>query len=136
MKVADLGVSWLIIFMGVLHATDAPRKFNTDSLWFLSGSLSLFLAASINLLRSRYAAVAPWLRFFCVVMNLVLAGFAYALGKAEGHITGPAGIVMILFLLAAILSLRRGAAKAEPHKPAAPPPTVTTPPPVAATPAK
>jgi hypothetical protein len=135
MKVADLVVSWLIVFMGVLHATDAPRKFNTDSLWFLSGSLSLFLAASINLLRSRYAAVAPWLRFFCVVMNLVLAGFAFALGKAEGHITSPAGIVMLLFLAAAVLSLRRGGPKHEPHKPA-PPPTVTSPPPVSATPGK
>ena len=135
MKVADLVVSWLIIFMGVLHASDAPHKFSTDSLWFLSGSLSLFLAASINLLRSRYAAVAPWLRFFCVMMNLVLAGFAFALGKAEGHITGPAGIVMVLFLLAAVLSLRRGAVKREPHQ-SAPPPTVTSPPPVSATPAK
>src|SRR5262249_1901161 len=128
-------VSWLIIFMGILHASDAPRHFNTDSLWFLSGSLSLFLAGSVNLLRSRYAAVAPWLRFFCVVMNLVMAAFAFALGKAEGHLASPPGFIMLLFLAAAFLTLRRGTPNQEPHKPA-PPPTVTSPPPVSAAPGK
>ena len=128
MKVADLVVAWLIIFMGVLHASYAPHTFTADTLWFLSGSISLFLAGSFNLLRSRYGHSAGWLRFFCVLMNLALAVFALALGKAEGHLMGPPGIVVVLFLLAAILSVRRGAPRqkkidVKPVIPPAAPPT-------------
>ena len=137
MKVADLVVAWLIIFMGVLHASYAPHTFTADTLWFLSGSVSLFLAGSFNLLRSRYGHSAGWLRFFCVLMNLALAVFALALGKAEGHLIGPPGIVTVLFLLAAILSVRRGAPKQKkPDMKPASPPTMTSSPPVAATPDK
>jgi hypothetical protein len=128
MKVADLVVSWLIIFMGVLHASYAPHALTADTLWFLSGSVSLFLAGAINLLRSRYGHSAGRLRFFCVLMNIALAGFALVLGKAEGHLLGPPGIVAGLFVLAAGLSVRRGAPKEPKHdlKPAASPPSPPT----------
>src|SRR5579859_7225679 len=108
MKMADRVVSWLIVVMGVVHISLTPHRYAADALWFFNGGLTIILIGALNLLRARYSYAAPGMRLFCVIADLVFAAFAFIVGRATGTVVGPPGIVMVLCVAAAILSVRPG----------------------------
>lgn len=86
MKIFDTVVAWLVLVLGAFHCAVTPKAypgFTLAALWFVSAGLLMILLAAVNLLRIRYAAVAPGVRAVCIAANVVLliwaAGFAVVL---------------------------------------------------------
>ena len=102
----DRASAWLLFGIGLLHCSvtfiiaESPTE---TALWFFSGGLALIYFAALNLLRVRYAAVAPGLRRVCAAVNLSMVGFIAAFLAAQGFraFRNPAAAVLTASALAA-----------------------------------
>jgi len=106
MKTLDAVFAWFILGFGVLHSVAAFDKYDSlsaDALWFFSGGLALLLLAGLNLLRIRYAAVAPGVRTVCIAANLAFLGFAltYFAARLSTSLNSPGGWLLLAVLLGA-----------------------------------
>lgn len=115
MRTLDALFAWLILGFGALHCAVAFGKYDRlsdDALWFFSGGLALLLLAALNLLRVRYAGVAPGVRRVCIAANLALLGFAVTYLAAHWERSaGSAGswLLMAVLLGSTICSVSRRA---------------------------
>ncbi len=111
MKIFDAVVAWLVLVLGCIHCAfthAAYPKFSLGLLWFVSAGMLMILLAAVNLLRIRYAAVAPGLRVICIISNLVLLAWAVSFAFALPVTKEPQVIVsIVLIALLAIFSIVR-----------------------------
>lgn len=106
MERLDSVTAWLLFGIGLLHCSvtfiiaASPTE---TAFWFFSGGLALIYCAALNLLRVRYAAVAPGLRRVCAAVNISLLGFIAAHLAAQGWraFRNPAAGVLTAAALAA-----------------------------------
>lgn len=109
----DSANAWLLCGFGVLHCSVTfiiAASATEAAFWFFSGGLALIYCAALNLLRVRYAAVAPGLRRVCAAANVSLLGFiaAYLLAQGWRAFQNPAaGILTAAALAATAFSLLR-----------------------------
>ena len=97
---------WLLFAVGVLHCSvtfiiaAAPTE---TAFWFFSGGLALIYCAALNLLRVRYAAVAPGVRRVTAAVNVSLLAFifAYLAAQGLGAFRNPGAVVLTASALAA-----------------------------------
>ena len=102
----DRASAWLLFGIGLLHCSvtfiiaESPTE---TALWFFSGGLALIYCAVLNLLRVRYAAIAPGLRRACAAVNLSLLAFIFAYLAAQGlaAFRNPGAAVLVACGLAA-----------------------------------
>lgn len=97
----DRGTAWLIFAVGVLHCGMTFLLFDHYSegaMWFFSAGLAMIYCAALNLLRVRYAGVAPGLRAACIAANLSLLAFilVYVVGKGGRSLRNP-GVLLFVF---------------------------------------
>lgn len=113
MERLDSANAWVLFGIGLLHCsvTFIIAESPTDTaFWFFSGGLALIYCAALNLLRVRYAAVAPGLRRVCAAVNMSLLGFIAAYLAAQGWraFRNPgAGVLTASVLAATAFSLLR-----------------------------
>src|SRR5262245_48350659 len=65
MKILDQVVAWAIAAIGMVHAGATwviYKQFSMSAVWFFDAAVVFWLTAALNLLRIRYAAVAPGIR--------------------------------------------------------------------------
>lgn len=107
MERMDRIVASVIFGIGVLHCGVTFVIVETAggevSFWFFSGGLAMIYAATLNLLRVRYAGVAPGLRRACLAVNLSLLSFilAYAASKGMRIFRNPGAVLLVASVLAA-----------------------------------
>ncbi len=111
MKIVDTIVSWLMIVFGTIHCAFTGRaypEFGLPALWFLASGLFIILVAATNLLRIRYAGVAPGVRAVCIIANLVLLGLAVAIALVTPLAGNPQVVIaVVLSVLLVIFSIAR-----------------------------
>jgi len=106
MERLDRLTGWLMFAVGVLHCSvtfiiaASPTE---TAFWFFSGGLALIYCAALNLLRVRYAAMAPGLRRVCAGVNVSMLVFIAAFLAAQGFraFRNPAAVVLAASALAA-----------------------------------
>ncbi len=109
----DRVVAWAIGGIGLLHIGVTPLAYpgwTMSAMWFASGGLAMVFLAMLNLLRNRYARVAPGLRWVCAAANIMLAVFCAAVMAAMpgGAARIPQGIILMTLVLAAtVFSLKK-----------------------------
>ncbi len=117
MKITDQIAAWLIVVLGVIHSAFTLRAYATFSMaamWFLGTGLLIILVGALNLLRIRYAAVAPGLRAVCLATNIVVLAYAGAIASRLSLKQNPqAVVVLVLMLLELIFSIVKSS-RAEP----------------------
>lgn len=103
----DRLVAWLIVGMGALHLGVTPLRYpriNASAMWFASAGLALIFLGAFNLLRNRYAIVAPGLRGVCVAANLSFGLFCVAMLVVTGASTlRPHEFFLLALVFAATL---------------------------------
>ncbi len=114
MRIVDQVTAWLIIAMGAMHLAFTRRaypEFSLQTLWFISAGLLMIFMAALNLLRIRYAAVAPGVRSVCIVANFVTLVWAAAFAFAVSLTQAPQVLVStaLMALLTIFSILRRPA---------------------------
>ena len=111
MKRIDQGIAWLIILLGVRFALVAPREFAHGAwpwavgFWLLNCCVLFVTCGALNLVRIRYASVAPGLRAIGALMATMLAALQLIAGVVGGE-AAPATVVAVILLLSAALNLR------------------------------
>jgi hypothetical protein len=110
MKVADKIVAWLLTVAPLAHLALTPRQFTPSAIWWVAGGLLMILAGILNLLRIRYAAIAPGVRLVSMITNIVMALFALAIGLAANQLLGPPGFTLVLYLAAFAFSFQSSGA--------------------------
>jgi hypothetical protein len=112
----DQILAWLIILFGVRSAAVSLREFAAGSpasptaFFLLANALLLALCGMVNLLRVRYAVVAPGLRLAAAASNGTVAAFTVVAGVAGGE-PAPALLVGLVLLGAGLLGVRPPAVK-------------------------
>ena len=111
MKSFDQVIAWTIATIGVLHAGTTwliYKQFSMAAVWFFDAAVVLWFTAALNLLRIRYATVAPGIRVVSIGANLLVLATVLTVAlrsKTAQNLTGVA--FCLLILLAAVLSLRK-----------------------------
>ena len=75
-------LGWAIVGLGIAHVLATPEfvpELGVPGLWFASAGGAFVLVGALNLLRARYATVAPDLTRVCLLANLGTFGFLIAL---------------------------------------------------------
>ena len=109
----DRAVAGGIIGIGLLHILVTPlvyQQWALPAMWFLSAGLALAYAGALNLLRERYAIVAPGLRYVCLAANLAMAGFCAGMVAVMGARALRSPQIVLLFTLvvcATVFSCKR-----------------------------
>lgn len=114
MERLDRITGWLIFGIGMLHCGVTFllfKGYSDAAMWFFSGGLAMMYSAALNLLRVRYADVAPGLRKVCAAVNFSLLAFIVAYSAGEGaRIFWNFGAVTLIICAIAVtaFSLFRG----------------------------
>ncbi len=106
MKTFDTVVAWLVLVLGAIHCAFTRKAYpqlNLAALWFVSAGMLMILLAAVNLLRIRYAAVAPGLRVLCIAADFVV--FLWALGFAFVMPVAKEPQVIVSIVLLALLTV-------------------------------
>ena len=106
MKRTDQIVALLIVILGAIHGAFTPKMypaFNLAALWFLGAGLLMMLAGAMNLLRIRYAAIAPGLTAVCVATNVILVAYAGAIASRLALKQNPQAVLVTVLLLLELL---------------------------------
>ena len=104
-------IAWLIILLGLRFALIAPHEFANSAspwptaFWLLNTSLFFLVCGALNLLRTRYMAVAPGIRAVATATNVALAALVLTAGIAGGEAI-PSAVVALVLLIAAAFGLR------------------------------
>lgn len=104
MERLDRLTGWLMFAVGLLHCSvtfiiaASPTE---TAFWFFSGGLALIYCAALNLLRVRYAAMAPGLRRVCAAVNVSMLAFIFAYLAAQRAFRNPGAVVVTASALAA-----------------------------------
>lgn len=106
MRLLDRLVAWAIFSVGVVHCLYTFRLYkelSSAALWFFSGGLLLIYLAGFNLLRVRYASVAPGSRLVCLGANLAALAFAvvYATRQGAAVLRDPPSVALLVLLAVA-----------------------------------
>jgi hypothetical protein len=117
MKLADSMVGWVLVAMGIFHLSLTPRPLTVAALWFLSAGLFVIMLGAVNLLRIRYAQVAPGLRRVSLAANLAGIAVMLLFLMLDWHaLLGPPGLLLLLLALATLFTLvGRAAATVRPQ---------------------
>jgi hypothetical protein len=107
MRLADRIIAWIVVLLGAIYVSAIHHQFAAEVMWYLGSGLFVILVGALNLIRIRYSHAAPGLRWFLVLVDLVLAGFAFFLGRASG-LAVPGAIVAALAVIEAIFSFMPG----------------------------
>ena len=115
-KAPDQGTAWAIAGIGVLHAAatlSIYKQFSMAAVWFFDAAVVLWLTAALNLLRIRYMAVAPGVRYVSIGANLVALATVMTVAAQSKPAQNVRGALFCLLILAAtIFSLRQPRATA------------------------
>lgn len=106
MKILDQVVGWALVILGATHCSFTAivfKHFNMNAAWFLGAGLALILLGALNLLRVRYAAVAPGLRSVCIAANAVMLLFVLAVGAVFSLRQNPQAVLGVVLVAAALL---------------------------------
>ncbi len=112
MRRLDQVIAWLIVLLGVRSGLTAPRVFAaTAAPWpiaffLLSTCLLLAVCGTLNLLRNRYAAVAPGVRIVSTMTNIAVAALLLIAGVIGGELA-PSVVEALILLTAAAFGFRR-----------------------------
>lgn len=104
MERLDRLAGWLLFAVGMLHCvvTFIIAELPTEAaFWFFSGGLAMIYCGALNLLRVRYAAVAPGLRRVCAAVNVSMLAFIFAYLAAQRAFRNPGAVVVTASALAA-----------------------------------
>lgn len=110
LKRLDQVAAWGIAAIGVLRASATPlayKQLSMSAVWFFDAAVVLWLTTALNLLRIRYWAMAPGVRFASVSANVVLLAILLTVlihTKSAQNLSGA--VFCPLVLLPTILSLR------------------------------
>jgi len=110
----DLATGWLFVIIGSVHnfvaAPSLYPKLDASALWFVSAGMLLWLVGALNLLRLRYAAIAPGVRRVSMSANIVVTVYC-ATYAAVTHIyrTSQGLFLLAVCLCAVVLSASRSA---------------------------
>jgi hypothetical protein len=107
--------SWILLGIGALHCAMTfvlAGSWNQNAMWFFAAGLALIYAAALNLLRIRFAAVAPAVRAVALAVNFSQLAFvlAYAALVGKDIVRNPAAVLLIVSVGAAtVFSIPRSA---------------------------
>jgi hypothetical protein len=111
MKRLDQLLAWLILLLALRFGVSAQRQFAeaaapwSAAFYLLATTLLFLMVGAVNLLRIRYASVAPGLRPFAAGANVALAALTIIANVIGGELA-PALVVGVILLAAAVMSLR------------------------------
>jgi len=115
MKTFDQVIAWAIGTVGGLHAITTwivYKQFSMSAVWFFDAAVVLWMTAALNLLRIRYAAVAPSIRITSIGANLVVLATVLTVALRSKAAQKPTGLAFcLLILIATVLSLRKAPAR-------------------------
>ena len=115
MKTLDQAIAWVIAAIGVLHASTTwivYKQFSMSAVWFFDAAVVLWMTAALNLLRIRYATVAPGIRITSIGANLLVLATVVTVALRSKAAQKPAGLAFcLLILMATFFSLRRTPAR-------------------------
>ncbi|MBI3406263.1 MAG: hypothetical protein HY046_12490 [Acidobacteria bacterium] len=99
----DRIVAGCLMALGLVHTSVAPIVFlslTAPAMWFVSGGLTLIFAGAINLLRIRYAVVAPGVRRVSMAVNLSLVAFVctYVAALGRSALRSPQAYFLLLLI--------------------------------------
>jgi len=123
MERLDRLVAWVLLGFGMLHCGVTFGKyegFSSEAAWFFAAGLALIYAAAFNLLRVRYAAVAPGIVQVCRVVNLSLLGFVAVnvAGRGVALLRDPGAATLVAAVtLATAFSMFRHPPHGAPKRP-------------------
>jgi hypothetical protein len=115
MRRLEGAIAWLLVVTGTLHSALTPivhPPFDEDAMWFLGTGLAMTFAGVLNVLRLRYAAVAPGVRWAAIAANVAMAAYVVlmipATGAAALRSGRSLGLMAAVFALTALSIVRRG----------------------------
>ena len=109
----DKFVGGCLTALGVVHISATPLSFprlNESAGWFISGGLALIFCGALNLLRERYAIVAPGVRRVSMVANVAVFVLActFVIASGRSAIRSPKAYFLLLTIVSAtVFSFRR-----------------------------
>jgi len=107
----DAVLGWILMAVGFVHVLATFRlrpQLDPRALWFLSGGLAMLYQGALNVVRVRYGAVAPGLRWVSAAANLAGLAFALAMIRQGGgprQLSWLSGAFVGVLVAAAALSL-------------------------------
>ena len=114
MKTLDRAFGWLLVVGGLLHAVGAWNANHAKPgvlLWALTGSLSAFLIAALNLLRVERPHDRP-LAWLSLAGSLAWLAVALSVGELAGNFVDPRVVANVInagvLAVMSIRSLRAG----------------------------